>query len=43
MDDAAPAAATPHFRTTQFHGIHAIALKTNIANGDGFTRQFFLG
>ena len=42
VNDAATTAAASHFGAAQLHGIHAIAFEANIANGNGFTRQFFL-
>ena len=43
VNDAATTAAATDLWPTQFHGVNAITLEANIANGNRFTRQFFLG
>ena len=43
VDDAASTATAADLRATQFHGINTIAFEADVADGDGFTRQFFLG
>ena len=43
VNDAATTATAPDFWAAQFHGIHTIAFEANIANGNRFTGQFFLG
>ena len=42
MNDAAPTAATAHFRATQFHGENTITLEADIADGNSLTGRFLL-
>ena len=43
VDDPAPSTPAPHFGAAEFHGVDAIALEAHVANGHGFTGEFFLG
>ena len=42
VDDATSAAAPAHFRPAQLHGVNAIALKADIADGDLLARELLL-
>ena len=41
VDDASATTASSDFRATKFHGINAVALKTNVFYSDFVSRRFF--